>query len=644
MASEHSYNKIVYTVHSLIEKGDLIKLKKLLRDKTSEEKKTIVNEKFKNNTALFSSCFRGKLDIVRYLLDNCKPDLEATGTHIVEEDEHSEHIVPPIWSAAISNKLDIAKALIEKGASVHGCSDTKSTAVRAACYSNNVEMVRYLVEHGADVNIPNKNGATCLMNAIECKELCEFLIQSGSNVNAQETGRDRLTALHYAVNYQKLDTIKVLLQHGADVNLKTIDGISPVLLAALLNLEVITTFFTNNDDLPIPIEDKINATELLGAKAVDYSEYNEAKEWWNHGIQMREQHQIPKQLPDRKAIYGDAKEPETRYELSRHETTSLNMYLLAALVKERILGPLNQDSLLGAIQYGWELRGSGKFRKALNIILYCYNGYRVKEWYLLDNCLIAISQVLNLTALILKEEENEAKTDEHFNSMSDFLRKLVDHLMKATPVQKAKSSLRDEKRNYQQLMLLLLDCVSLLIHVVPDENSFEDISIVLKTVLKYDPRGLQRQTLLHMAVDTSTTKRLYESGGLSAIRDEAALVRTLLECGAQVNAGDTNQNSPLYCHIKVIGGIGVIHQRNILDLLLEHGAHVDMCNDVGETPLGISKHNFVTLHEVKHTKLQCLAANIINKFNIPFRFDIPVNLIRFVEMHGAQSNIKQVHM
>ncbi|XP_060063835.1 protein fem-1 homolog CG6966-like [Ylistrum balloti] len=639
MASDQSYNKIVYKVHSLIEKGDLVKLRKLLWDKPLKEKKVIVNEKFKNKTALFHACFRGEIDIVRFLLENCMPDLEATGTHVVEEDESSEHIVPPIWSAAISGRLDIAKALIENGANVHGCSDTKSTAVRAACYSNNVDMVKYLVEHGADVNIPNKNGATCLMNAIECKELCEFLIQSGAKVNAQESGRDKLTALHYAVNYQKLDTIKVLLKHGADVNLKTVDGISSVLLAALLNLKVITHFFIDSEDLPIPIVDKINAIELLGAKSIDYSQYTEAIEWWTKGIEMRELHQISKQLPDHRDLYGDAKEPETMKELIDMEITSVNMYLMAALVKERILGPLSQDSLLGAIQYGWELRGTNRFRLALEIISYCYNGYMIKEWYLLDNCLIAISQVLNLTALILKEEK-DAKTDEHFTNMSRFLHTLVEHVMKATPMLKEKSAFRDEKRNYQQLMLLVLDCVSLLIYMAPDENSLESISFEIKRILRYDPRGLQKQTLLHMAVDTSTSKRLYDSVGLVAFRDDFALVRTLLECGAQINSVDVDHNSPLYCHIKVIGKQGVMYDQSILNLLLEHGAHVDMNNKAGETPLDVAKQNFVTLHEVKHTKLQCLAANVINKFNIPFKFEIPINLIRFVELHGTQSNIR----
>lgn len=640
MTSEQSYlNKIVYKVHLLIEKGNLTQLRKILGNKTLEERQKIVNEKVKNNTAIFVACLHGRIDIVRYLLKTCKPDLEATGTHIVEEDENSEHIVPPIWSAAISNKLEIAKALIENGANVHGCSDTKSTAVRAACYSNNIDMVRYLVEHGADVNIPNKNGATCLMNAIECRELCEFIIQSGAQVNAQETGRDKLTALHYAVNYQKLDTIEVLLQHGADVNLKTIDGVSSVLLAALLNLKKITYFFINNDDLPIPTGDRINAIEMLGAKAVDYKAYDDAKELWADGMKMRDTHGIPKELPDFGDKYDDAKEPETLDELARLPRTSMNMYLQAALVKQRILGPLNQDSLLAAIQYGWKLHDCGRFRKALEIISDCYDGYITREWYLLDNCLISISQVLNLTAMIMKDEKYAAM-DEYFTNTSSFLHKLVEHVFKATPVLKDKTIHRDDKRNYQQLLLLLLDCVALLIHITTEDGNIDRIVFDLKKILKFDPRGKQGQTLLHLAVHTVESKRLYDSEGLYEIRNDTALVRFLLECGAQINAVDADCNSPLHYHIKAIGRHGVMHERDILNLLLEHGAHVDMTNKKGDTPLFIAKQSDVVLHEVKHTKLQCLAANVINKCNIPFRFEIPVNLIKFVEMHGAHLNIR----
>ena len=44
--------------------------------------------------------------------------------------------------------------------------------------------------------------------------LCEFLLQSGANVNAQD--RMGSKALHYTVKEKQLETTKLLLKYGAD--------------------------------------------------------------------------------------------------------------------------------------------------------------------------------------------------------------------------------------------------------------------------------------------------------------------------------------------------------------------------------------------------------------------------------------------
>lgn len=46
--------------------------------------------------------------------------------------------------------------------------------------------MKILVENGADIHKPNVNGGTCLINAVQNTELCEFLIDKGASVNAQD--------------------------------------------------------------------------------------------------------------------------------------------------------------------------------------------------------------------------------------------------------------------------------------------------------------------------------------------------------------------------------------------------------------------------------------------------------------------------
>ncbi len=94
------------------------------------------------------------------------------------------------------------------------------SALMYAAWAGDAEMVGLLINAGADVNIRAKHSKdeTALMVASEAghPEIVELLIDAGADVNAVG---DKHTALVYAVEYGKLDVIKVLIEKGgADVN------------------------------------------------------------------------------------------------------------------------------------------------------------------------------------------------------------------------------------------------------------------------------------------------------------------------------------------------------------------------------------------------------------------------------------------
>ena len=60
-----------------------------------------------------------------------------------------------------------------------------------------LDIVKLLVTNNADIHKTNYNGSTCLINSVQSVELCEFLLQHGANVNAQDV--QCTTALHYAI-------------------------------------------------------------------------------------------------------------------------------------------------------------------------------------------------------------------------------------------------------------------------------------------------------------------------------------------------------------------------------------------------------------------------------------------------------------
>src|SRR6266498_3671664 len=78
----------------------------------------------------------------------------------------------------------------------------------------------------------HEGGHTDLMRAaLEGKtETVKALLESGADVNAKDDeGR---TALMFAVTNMQTDSVKALLEHGADVNVRANDGATALVLAA----------------------------------------------------------------------------------------------------------------------------------------------------------------------------------------------------------------------------------------------------------------------------------------------------------------------------------------------------------------------------------------------------------------------------
>lgn len=61
----------------------------------------------------------------------------------------------------------------------------------------NMEIVEFLVENGGNIQKPNYNGGTCLINSVQSVQLCSYLISKGADVNAKDI--QNKTALHYAI-------------------------------------------------------------------------------------------------------------------------------------------------------------------------------------------------------------------------------------------------------------------------------------------------------------------------------------------------------------------------------------------------------------------------------------------------------------
>ncbi|MEJ0038222.1 MAG: ankyrin repeat domain-containing protein [Gammaproteobacteria bacterium] len=165
----------------------------------------------------------------------CAKELLAGGADINLQDPHG---TTPLVLAIINSRFDMAKFLIEAGASIQIWDFVGVTPLYAAVDLNTVP-------RGARADVPSTDRATAL-------DIERLLIERGANVNAQlklplpsrtpaaAGGRadKRLTnigatPLLRAATGADLESMKLLIDHGALVELPLADGTTPMLAAIM---------------------------------------------------------------------------------------------------------------------------------------------------------------------------------------------------------------------------------------------------------------------------------------------------------------------------------------------------------------------------------------------------------------------------
>jgi len=125
--------------------------------------------------------------------------------------------------AAHRNDLDTADLLIQAGANANAANDYGVTPLSLACSNGNARMVEKLLAAGADTNAAQMSGETPLMTCSRSGNLeavQAILARGGVDVNARETRRGQ-TALMWAVAAKHPEVAQALIARGADVHARS---------------------------------------------------------------------------------------------------------------------------------------------------------------------------------------------------------------------------------------------------------------------------------------------------------------------------------------------------------------------------------------------------------------------------------------
>ena len=143
-------------------------------------------------------------------------------------------------NAARNGRLEEVKQGLDSGIPVNAKDTLDQTALLAAATHNYLEVVQLLLERGADPNLPDNAGWTPLHYAAwfgSGTAILAVLQDHGAQVNAQN---DRgITPLYFASVAGHDTQVKYLLAHGADRNIASKSGYTPLRAAKTKGLHEI---------------------------------------------------------------------------------------------------------------------------------------------------------------------------------------------------------------------------------------------------------------------------------------------------------------------------------------------------------------------------------------------------------------------
>ena len=164
--------------------------------------------------AFNEACKSNHIDIVQFFIKHCPQKIFNDGESLF---------------IALQNKnYDIAKLLIEKGANVNP--QTSPLPIGLAAQEGNNEIVELLIEKGAKINEIAAH-LTPMTIAVANKqfETLKLLYDSGADINLSSECTD--TPLTAAVKQNNFQYVKYLVEHGADVTVPNLTDSTPLSIA-----------------------------------------------------------------------------------------------------------------------------------------------------------------------------------------------------------------------------------------------------------------------------------------------------------------------------------------------------------------------------------------------------------------------------
>ncbi|XP_076395542.1 uncharacterized protein LOC143265743 isoform X1 [Megachile rotundata] len=412
-------------------------------------------------------------------------------------------------------------------------------------------------------------------------------LKKGADLNARHS--NLWTTLHFAAKGPSLEVIKFILNHNLSVNVKNIDGQSPLHIAAAYNRRDIVQFFVKNRDLCIDDKDCNGKTPLhIAAQNGNTDIVNILlKNSADHNIKdvvgfsplhsaVKNNHINVVQILMKKEVDADDNEVKGGF-------TSLH------IAAEN--GHLETVNFL--LKNGANVNAKND-REGTSLLLAAINGHlEVVNTLILNNADLNVRAVDGYTALLSASEHGHEE--------------IVNILLKYG----ANANVSAKTYN----------CTPL--HLAAKDGYDGIVKILLKNKANINIASIEGMTALHFAVQNNRLE----------------VVTTLLEHGANSNAKNIDKTTPL--HYAAANG-----HKEIVDLLIKSGAEVNSKGGRNLTPLHAATmncHTDVVDLLIKH-KAEINGQDI--EGNIPLHIAVMKNnqdIIDLLIKNKADVNAKNIY-
>jgi ankyrin repeat protein len=206
--------------------------------------------------AITGAYFKKRTDIVKILKEN----------GAIFSAKYAE---AALLSAYQNGYLDIVNQLLDDGISPNVSDDGNSLLILSA-KNGDLVLVDKLIKVGADVNYNSTQGLLSILSTNGYDEQIELAIKAGAYINRKDdTNR---SALYLAVMGNRVSTVKLLIDAGADVNVTSKSGYTPLLITAHYGyLELAKLLKENNANL----EAKVDGRNAIGHALYRYKKTTE---------------------------------------------------------------------------------------------------------------------------------------------------------------------------------------------------------------------------------------------------------------------------------------------------------------------------------------------------------------------------------